>query len=199
MKPRKVIIISIIAVLLISLTGYIMSEGKVPKGWLLSGSNSGNYEVGIDKKSREKGENVIYLKSVKENITGFGTLMQSFSADNYLSKRARFSGYVKSKDVIGVAGLWMRIDGKEDPTKPLAFDNMGNRPIVGTTEWTKYDVVLDIPSNSNMINFGILLSSSGEVWVKNLKFEAVDKTVPSTDMINKSSKLTEPVNLDFGN
>jgi hypothetical protein len=196
MKPRKVIIISIIAILFIFLTGYIMSEGKVPKGWLLSGSSPGSYETGIDKVS---GENVIYFKSVKENISGFGTLMQSFSADNYLNKRVRFSGYVKSKDVAGTAGLWMRIDGKEDPTKPLAFDNMSNRPITGVTEWTKYDVVLDIPSNGNMINIGILLSSTGELWVRNLKLEVVDTTVPTTDLINKSSKLTEPVNLDFQN
>ena len=60
-------------------------------------------------------------------------------------------------------------------------------------------MVLDIPSNGNMINIGILLSSTGELWVRNLKLEVVDTTVPTTDLINKSSKLTEPVNLDFQN
>jgi hypothetical protein len=33
------------------------------------------------------------------------------------------------------AGLWMRID-QVNSDKPLAFDNMYNRPIIGTTVWT---------------------------------------------------------------
>ncbi len=66
---------------------------------------------------------------------------------------------------------------------------MGNRPIKGTTDWKKYKVVLDVPSNSNLINIGILLSGKGEVWVSNLKFEIVDKTVPTTDVIENQSKV----------
>ena len=59
-------------------------------------------------------ENAVYIKSKEENINGFGTLMQDFSADKYLNKRVRLSGYVKSKDVVQWAGLWMRIDGNQN-------------------------------------------------------------------------------------
>jgi hypothetical protein len=194
MKPKKAIIVSLTAILFIFITGYIISQSNVPKGWFIAGSKPGSYETGIDTNA---GENILYFKSIKENIDGFGTLMQNFSADNYLNKRVRLSGYIKSKDVAETAGFWMRIDGKENPQKPLAFDNMGNRPITGTTEWKKYDVVLDVDSNATMINFGILLSSTGQVWVRNLKFQIVDKSVPTTDLNISSSKPTEPVNLDF--
>ena len=196
MKSKKTIFISIAVVLFISLTGYIISESKVPKGWLLTGSSPGSYEVGVDKKAMEKGGNSVYLKSIEENISGFGTLMQNFSADNYLNKRVRFSGSVRSKNVVGTAGLWMRVDGKEDPTKPLAFDNMNDRPITGTTEWKKYDVVLDVPAKSSLINIGILLAGSGEVWLSNIKVEIVDRTVPTT---GSAKAADEPVNLNFEN
>ena len=123
--------------------------------------------------------------------------MQSFSAEKYLNKRVRFSGYVKSQDVNESAALWMRIDGKGSPVKTLEFDNMNNRPIKGTTDWKKYSVVLDVPDQSNRINFGFLLAGTGEIWVKNLKFEEVNKSVPTTDLRFEVNKQKEPVNLNF--
>lgn len=123
--------------------------------------------------------------------------MQNSSAEKYLNKRVRFSGYVKSKNVVESAGLWMRIDGKDNPAEPLAFDNMNNRPIKGNTECKKYNVVLDVPSNSNLINIGILLAGTGEIWISNLKFEIVYKSVPTTDLVSRSLMQDGPVNLDF--
>ncbi len=79
--------------------------------------------------------------------------MQSISAENYLDKRLRLSGFIKSKDVNGWSGMWMRIDG--DNGKQLGFDNMQTRPIKGTTDWKQYEIVLDVPANSKTINYGV--------------------------------------------
>jgi len=54
------------------------------------------------------------------------------------------------------AGFWLRIDGKENPKQQLGFDNMNNRPVKGTTDWKLYQIVLDVPENSGLINFGAL-------------------------------------------
>jgi hypothetical protein len=45
----------------------------------------------------------------------------------------------------------MRVD-KE--SKHVAFDNMHDRPITGSSDWKKYDVVLDVPQDSTGISFG---------------------------------------------
>ena len=74
---------------------------------------------------------------------GFGTLMQQCGAKPYGGKRLRLTGYARSKDVEGWAGLWLRADGLEKTG--LAFDNMMKRPIKGSTDWTKYAIVLDVP------------------------------------------------------
>ncbi len=89
---------------------------------------------------------------------------------------------MKSENVSDWAGLWMRIDGSAtDPAKKtLAFDNMMDRPIKGTTGWQSYEVVLDVPQNATGIFFGILLSGTGEVWLSGVKFEVVDSTIPIT-------------------
>ena len=73
---------------------------------------------------------------------------------------------------------------------------MQSRPIKGTTNWQKYDLVLDVPDDATGIFFGILLSGSGKVWLNDAKFEIVDITVPTTDA-GMVQGPDEPTNLDF--
>jgi hypothetical protein len=198
MKLNKTIVAYLVTFLFLSFAGFKIIEDGIPNGWFKAGSSPESYEIKTIKNAGKNGENALDIKSIKEDIKGFGTLMQNFSAEKYLNKRVRLSGDIKSRNVDQWAGLWMRIDGKDNPTKPLGFDNMMNRSIKGTTDWKKYSVVLDVPSNSNLINIGILLAGKGEVWVSNLKFDIVDKSVPVTDLKENPSK-SEPSNLDFKN
>ena len=61
------------------------------------------------------------------------------------------SGYLKTSEVTK-AQMWMRVDGAN--TKILSFDNMDSRPVRGTTSWTRYEIVLDVPADSIDIAFG---------------------------------------------
>ncbi|MEJ2884315.1 hypothetical protein [Pedobacter sp. GR22-6] len=164
------------------------------KGWFLAGSNPESYEIGTVKDAERNG-NVAFLKS-KKAVDGFGTIMQSFNPSTYLGKRVRLSGYIKSKDVKSWAGMWFRIDGP-DKDNVLAFDNMQKRPITGTTGWKKYEIVLDAPENSKGFAFGVLQAGPGEVWLDDLKFEVVDKSVPVTNILEKGTAVSGPQNLDF--
>ncbi len=75
---------------------------------------------------------------------------------------------------------------------------MGNRPIKGTGDWKRYEIVLDVPGNSINIAFGILLTGKGKVWMDDLQFEVVGKDVPTTDMLKQGAGLPdEPLNLGF--
>ena len=171
----------------------IALQAAVPKGWLIAGSRPADYESGTDSAAAHNGHPSAYLKSITPEVPGFGTLMQDFRADHYLGKRVRFSAFVRTADAQDWAGLWMRVD-KE--SKQVAFDNMQNRPIKGTTTWQRYDVVLDVPRDATGVFFGVLLSGSGTVWLNDAKFEIVDPAVPTTDagMVRGAD---EPANLDF--
>jgi hypothetical protein len=72
----------------------------------------------------------------------------------------------------------MRVDGEKSHS--LSFDNMRDRKIKGTTEWTKYEIILDVPEKSTTINYGVLLSLGGEVWLDDLTFEEVSTETTST-------------------
>ena len=84
---------------------------------------------------------------------------------SYPGKTITLSGYVKTENVSdGYAGLWMRIDPS------VAFDNMGNRGIKGTTGWTKYEISLDLnPEKTKQIVVGGLLVGKGKLWMDDLQ------------------------------
>ena len=169
----------------------------LPKGWGKAGSKPKSYDMGIDKGAGQDGKNAATIKSIDKRIDGFGTLMQNCLPDKYLGKRVRMSGYVKSKDVDEKAGLWLRVD-QANSQKPLSFDNMLDRPIKGTSEWKKYEIVLDVPLNATNLAYGALLVGTGQIWFDNLNFEIVDNTTPATkDIKDNYMPNREPVNLDF--
>ncbi|MBB6447968.1 helix-turn-helix transcriptional regulator [Bacillus benzoevorans] len=174
----------------------MLKNEQLLKGWKLSGSHPFNYEMGIDRENVHKGRASGFLKSVTFQSQGeFATMMQEFKAKRYLGKRLKLSGFLKSTDVDGFCGFWMRVDDSLGDV--LQFDNMGDRPIAGDTEWNHYAIVLDVPENSAVIAFGVLLSGKGQVWIDELKFEEVDKQTPTTNIDFSADLLDEPVNLSF--
>jgi len=171
------------------------NSDKIPDGWYPAGSNPNEYEMGVDNTIFQSGQWCAYIKSKNPKSDEFGTLMQSISAENYLGKRLQLSGYVKSEDVEEWSGIWMRIDGNNNEL--LGFDNMQDRAIKGTTDWNRYEIVLDVPVSSRTILFGVLLTGEGKVWFDNFELKKVDKSVQVTNYRKEDKRRTKPINLDF--
>ena len=70
---------------------------------------------------------------------------------------------------------------------------MDDRPIEKTTDWKKYNLVIDVPSESTGIAFGMMLIGKGQVWLDDVSIEEVGKDVPLTGRY----ATTVPVNLNF--
>lgn len=167
-------------------------------GWFLAGSEKESYEIGVEKVADRDGK-VGYIKSTKNKIKGFGTMMQSFIPEEYIGKRVKLSGHIKTENVDGWVGLWMRVDGpKQKGSKyreSLAFDNMNDRKIEGSTSWQKYEIILDVDEEAVNLAYGILLSGKGEAWLDDLTFEVVEKNEETTATTKK--KLKAPKNTSF--
>ena len=168
---------------------------KVPKGWHLSGSSPGLYRTEVVPEAFGTATAVHLAGS--EATSGFGTFMQAFKADAFRGQRVRYSAAVRSDNVDQWAGLWLRVDGKESYS--LAFDNMQDRPIHGTTEWRRHAVVLDVPEEATKIVFGILLTGRGDVWITDVNVEPVgaDIAVTGKPRTGPPELPDAPVNLDF--
>jgi hypothetical protein len=171
--------ISVVGAFMVLIAGMLSAEEAMapPAGWGLAGDPS-QYEIGTSQDVFHSGKSagVVRAKAGAMPDT-FCTLMQRIHAHNYLGKRVRFSAIVKTQDVSGWAGLWMRVDGKQYAS---AFDNMQERPIKGTTDWTRHEVVLDVADDSFQIALGVLAAGAGQTWIDDVALEVVGDDVPST-------------------
>ena len=146
-------------------------------GWEIAGTRRRDYGIGTDSAVLHSGHASGYISSITDRISGFGTLMQTAEAGEYRGQRVRMSAYVKTKGVSEWAGLWLRVDG---PSGTIIIDNMQDRPIQGDTDWTQYEIILDVPEDSVNIAFGILVEGRGQAWVDDFQFEVVGQDVPTT-------------------
>ena len=139
-----------------ALFGFILVGADPPDGWSLAGNDRDAYEAGVAQDADRSGA-VATLSSTTPSPEGFGTLMQTVDAEAFRGKRVHMTAYVRTEGVSEWAGLWVRVDGAGSPAPALAFDNMQDRPITGTSGWAPYSVVVDVPETAHAVAFGALL------------------------------------------
>ena len=99
---------------------------------------------------------------------GFGVATGTFPVGAAAGRTIRFSGAIRTQDLDGFAGLWWRADG---PSGVLAFDNMQMRGPRATSDWARYEIVLEVPRETVNINFGVLMPGKGTAWFDDLQVE----------------------------
>jgi hypothetical protein len=144
----------------------------IPHGWFNSVDYvwrvSDRYEArAVPRRDGNAGLCLMFFhhKATKEE---FGSMMQRFPATFLAGRTVQFDGELKTENVTGWAGLWLRADGEEAPN--LVFDNMQNRRLRGTQAWSRYSVQANLPVETRWLNIGIVLSGSGTVWADDLHF-----------------------------
>jgi hypothetical protein len=182
----------------------------VPAGWSLFGPVDGkpafDFYCGYDTVVKHGGARSATFLAIGVTNEDQARLTQRFLADRYRGRRVRFTGYLKTNKVNFWAGLWMRVDTAT--RVGWAFDDMEDRGLSGTTDWTRCSVVLDVPEDGAAIYIGAVLHGRGQVWVDDCTFEVVGDDVPATDgsRLRGGRERTfsipqllpdEPVNLDF--
>jgi hypothetical protein len=125
-------------------------------------------------------DKMFVLIGSNEDPEKFTTFIQSIKPTAEM-KRLALTAEVKTESLNGWAGLWMRVDGQTK--KPLGFDNMQTRPIAGTQDWQEYQVVLDIPAETQSISLGFLMSGKGKAFVRKIQFKPVQTDIPVTNML----------------
>jgi hypothetical protein len=166
-----------------------------PAGWAKNGRKAEMYVAGVDSNETWGGMPSAYVQSLAPTVdNGFGGMMQTTSADNYVGKRVRLSGWIKTENANEGGGhLWLRIDGQERG-QTLGFDNMDNRAAKGTTDWQEASIVLDVPSGARALAYGFFVAGGGKMWVNGQRIEEVGPGVPTTNMI---ATAATPRNLGF--
>jgi len=128
-------------------------------GWDASNADA----VHADTEVFHGGERALRLES--DNADGATFVTRSFPI-RFGGKKVELRGFLKTEDVEGHAGLWLREDGTE---RGLEFDNMKKQRIDGTNEWTEYRVELPLHPDARDLYFGALVTGKGKIWVDDLE------------------------------
>lgn len=154
--------------------------GELPPGWRGSISRPDAYVVRADGTEQRGGRKTLSVRSAGATADDFTILKQSIRAADYLDRRVRLSGAIRTRGVEGCAAFWLRVDAAD--RTPLAFDNMAKRPVAGDQDWREHELVLDVPPDAVQIALGLRFEGPGQVWVDGLAFDVVGSEVATTDM-----------------
>jgi hypothetical protein len=150
-------------------------------GWALTGSNPSAYEVRCEDPVSKCSVPVLRTRLGAEEPLGNASLTHTESAAPWRGRRVVLRAELRPGRIDGWAALWMRVDAADGT--PLAFDNMQNRPLRGTTAYGWYRVVLDVPPEAEHVTFGVMLRGPGAVFIGELQFELAPASEASTDLI----------------
>jgi len=144
----------------------------IPVGWFNSfGHVSGvstDYRIRIVRRSEDPAAGTCaVLEKAAPAVGEFGSLMQRCPGRFLAGRTIRIEGELRTENVSGWAGLWLRADADEEPN--LFFDNMSRRPVLGTTNWTRYFIDAPLPGNTDWLNYGIVLSGAGLLSADNIR------------------------------
>jgi hypothetical protein len=178
-----------------------------PAGWFIAGNRPQNYKIGVDNQNSQQGLKSGYIESIADTSSGFGTIMQFCSDKKFKGERVRMTGYIGSvgSDTT-LTAMWVRVDDFGNRVT-ADFDNMNDRPNMGTNNWTKCVIVFDVPESTSVIYYGLILGGIGKAWIDNISFETVSSSTfktayylnsPFPDEYQIPPDLPEePVNLSF--
>ncbi len=146
--------------LAVDLTFETEQSGGMPNGW--GGGPPGT--IFADDKIVHRGKWSARIERNAQSPQNFSTITNMVPMD-FKGKTIELRGFIRTQEVSGFVGLWMREDGNTT----LAFDNMESRQLKGTTEWAEYSIVLPLREGAKQLYFGFLLVGAGKAWVDDLR------------------------------
>ena len=148
-------------------------------------------QVRRDYSAAAEGQSAV-LASASAEPRGPAMLAQTIFGDDYCGTTVAFGGEIRAEDVTGQAGLSLEILRKGWDIDP------GRRvertvDVTGSQDWSRREIAVTVPGETDVIRFGITLAGRGRVWLRHpeLRRAALDLTRPeNTEMDN-----TDPDNM----
>jgi hypothetical protein len=125
--------------------------------WLLYAAVPDDYSAVVEDSGAK-------LSSAVPGPSGSAALMQTVFADDFRGAAVVFRAEFRTESVAASAGLSLRLlwRGKEP-------DREQERVVtaVGDANWSSDEISTLVPQDTDMIRFGIILTGSGRVWLRN--------------------------------
>jgi hypothetical protein len=189
-----------------------LAQVPLPRQWSRSLFAKPPYRAGVDSTVCYESQPSLFIDGIFSPPTPVGPgvftakfsvvsgVRQAIKADRYRGRKVRWSAYLRTehagsvwnddppgatrieavKDTSPGAGLYVMIDSREDT---LLYAMTKDR-LVGTNNWTRLDMIFDVPLQSALVTIGVFLSGQGKLWATAFAFEEVSPSLPTTFDLN---------------
>jgi len=143
--------------------------GTMPRGW----AGGPPETISVDGAIVHGGRWAVRLERSATSPQAFSTITTVIPID-FQGQTLEWRGFLRTESVSAFVGLWMREDGV---VGSVAFDNMQQRQVNGTRDWTNYSITLPLRPNARTLAFGVLVAGTGTVWADDLQLLVDGKPV----------------------
>jgi len=158
-------------------------NGTMPRGW----SGGPTETIALDGEIIHSGRGAVRIERGTASANGFSSLTLVLPID-FTGNRIELRGFLKTENVSDFTGLWMREDGN---VPSLAFDNMQNRQVKGTNDWTQYSIVLPLHAQARQLFFGVLIAGTGKAWADDLELLVDGKPIWDAPKIVRATTVLD--------
>jgi hypothetical protein len=150
--------------------------GKVgsPEGWwVVQHAGPVSYAFEHDMTIRRSGERSLRVTNVGPEP--FGAVYQTVAAAAFRGKTLRFSAWLRTEGTTGnryASGAGLKLHSVKGGY-PLDISEMRRDAVHGTTDWTRYEILLKVPSEAEGIEAGLVLFGPGRVWIDDVALDVV--------------------------
>ncbi len=183
------------------------AAGRKPRGWGLNSTvyASAHCHFSADDTYAHTGKYSALLQYDGEDPKLRCFFGQASQAGAFSGNRVQFSAFIAGRDVVGGAGLILRVDDAEGNI--VAYNFPAQPTFKGSLPWSYDVVIVDVPDTAAKLFYGAWLGpGGGSLWVDSVEFHIVDNsfpvTHPSPAQLRKSGVADfqappAPSNLDF--
>ena len=144
--------------------------GDTPGGWFANPPGT----VFMDDKIVHSGQWSVRIERKPQSAGAFSVIGRPISWEFSGSKSIEMRGYLRTEDVTGYAGLWLRQD---NGSEMLALENMQSQELKETHDWAEYKITLPVRAETKSLVFGVLMAGTGKVWADDLQILVDGKPV----------------------
>jgi C-terminal processing protease CtpA/Prc len=135
--------------------------GDTPGGWFANPPGT----IFNDNQIRHGGEWAVRIERNDQSSGGFSVIGRAVPWE-FAGKNIQIRGFLRTENVTGYAGLWMRQDNGPEM---LALENMQSQQLKGTHDWAEYTITLPIHAETRSLVFGVLMAGTGKAWADDLQ------------------------------
>jgi erythromycin esterase len=157
--------------------------GEVPAGWFpqsagLARLRNFDFDVATSKDLPYRGDRSAVISRPPGRHYGetFGYLRQEIEAALYQGRRVRIRAAVRT-DVTGQANqAHLSLRATKIPGAPSSGSNeIVSDLSITSDEWAEYEIVIDVPTDAEVIEYGLALVGDGRAWLDAVSIEVVDE------------------------